>query len=88
MGLAFVTVYALILGVLYEYTWNTVLVRLFHGTFDLNPIFVVGKTGEPVGDLTLLVLPVALVILWGYRRWAKAEHPIDFQPQETVAAAD
>ncbi|MGB9956423.1 lysostaphin resistance A-like protein [Haloferax prahovense] len=86
--LAFTTVYALLLGVIYELTRNIVLVGLFHGTFDLNPLFVVGETGAPVGDLTLLVLPVALVVFWGYRRWAKTQRPGDFQPQTTVDAVE
>ncbi|WEL26828.1 hypothetical protein HBNXHx_2093 [Haloferax volcanii] len=78
------TVYALLLGVIYELTRNLVLVGLFHGTFDLNPLFVVSETGAPVEDLTLLVLPVALVVFWGYRRWAKTQRPTDFKPQTTV----
>lgn len=85
--LLFITVYTVILGVLYELTRNLVLVGLFHGTFDLNPIFVVGETGEPVGDLTLLVLPVAVVAFWTYRRWAKRVRPTDFRPQTTVPSS-
>ena len=85
--LLFITVYTVILGVLYELTRNLVLVGLFHGTFDLNPIFVVGETGEPVGDLTLLVLPVAVVAFWAYRRWAKTARPTDFRPQTTAPSS-
>ncbi|WP_239640619.1 hypothetical protein [Haloferax denitrificans] len=65
----------------YELTRNVVLVGLFHGTFDLNPLFVVSETGAPVGDLTLLVLLLALVVFWDYRRWANAQRPTAFQPQ-------
>ena len=85
--LLFITAYTVILGILYELTRNLVLVGLFHGTFDLNPIFVVGDAGEPVTGLTILVLPLALVVFWGYRRWARAERPTDFQPQTTAATA-
>ena len=85
--IGFITVYTVVLGTLYELTRNVVLVGLFHGTFDLNPIFVVGDAGEPVTGLTILVLPLALVVFWGYRRWARAERPTDFQPQTTAATA-
>ena len=82
--LLFITVYTVVLGMLYELTRNLVLVGLFHGTFDLNPVFVVGETGEPVGDLTLLVLPVAVLAFWAYRRWAKTARPADFRAQTTA----
>jgi membrane protease YdiL (CAAX protease family) len=81
------TVYAFVLGVVYELTRNVVLVGLLHGTFDLNPVVVYGGSGEPAVDLALLVVPLALVVLWAYRRWAKAERPSDFRPQTTAATA-
>lgn len=79
--------YGIVLGTVYELTRNVVLVGLFHGTFDLNPIFVLGANGAPVVDLTILVLPVAAVAVWGYRRWASSARPEDFRPQSTAASA-
>lgn len=78
-----ITVYTVVLGTLYELTRNIVFVGLLHGTFDLNPIFVVGATGEPVSDLSILVFPLVIVAVVGYRRWAKKARPEDFQRQTT-----
>jgi len=88
LSLLAITVYTVVLGTLYELSRNLVFVGLLHGTFDLNPIFVVGETGEPMTDLWVLVYPLIIVALLLYRRWARDARPTDFRPQTTGTASD
>lgn len=78
-SLVSVVVLGAILGVLYEYTRNVVLVGVLHGTFNFQPFFVVGM---PTNDLVLLVgVPALVAAVWGYRRWARRTGRPDFAPQ-------
>lgn len=85
-SLVSVVILGTVLGLLYEYTRNAVLVGVLHGTFNLQPFLV---EGMPANDLVLFVgLPLLLIAVWRYRRWARRRHPLDFAPQRQVAQAD
>jgi hypothetical protein len=81
--LAVWAIYGIVLGAAYELTRNVVLVGVLHGTFNHNPVLLLGPEGEAVTDLTLLVLPLLVVAVWYYRRWARTARPADFRPQAT-----
>lgn len=82
-SLVMVVILGVILGLLYEYTRNVVFVSVLHGTLNWQPVFVEGAPN----DLALFVsLPVFLVIVWYYRRWARSARPGDFRPQEQSAS--
>ncbi|WP_254832758.1 CPBP family intramembrane glutamic endopeptidase [Haloglomus salinum] len=81
--LAVWAIYGIILGTVYELTRNVVLAGVLHGTFNHNPVLLLGPEGEAVTDLTLLVLPLLAVAVWYYRRWARTARPDDFRPQAT-----
>ena len=73
--------YGLFFGVTYELTRNVVLTGVLHGTFNFQPILLAGAGGRPDLTVTAFVLPLALLAIWGYRRWATRAHPEDFEPQ-------
>lgn len=80
-------VYAVVLGTVYELTRNVVLVGTLHGTFNHQPIFLLDDAGDPTIGLTVLVLPLGVVAVLGYRRWAKRARPEDFRPQRADPSA-
>jgi membrane protease YdiL (CAAX protease family) len=79
--LLFLFGYGLLFGVVYELTRNVLFAGLLHGTFNFQPILLATPQGQPDLDVTLFVIPLAAVAVWGYRRWAKRTHPEDFRTQ-------
>jgi membrane protease YdiL (CAAX protease family) len=79
--LLFLFVYGCFFGVMYELTRNLLFTGVLHGTFNFQPILLAGPQGQPDLDVTLFVIPLAAVAIWGYRRWAKRTHPDDFRTQ-------
>lgn len=77
-SLVIVMILGIVLGLLYEYTRNVVFVGALHGTFNLQPVFVIG-VDSVVPFLTGFV--VLLVVVWYYRRWMLNTWYSDFQPQ-------
>ena len=68
--LVVVVVLGTMLGLLYEYTRNVVLVGLLHGTFNWSFLFVADVS---IDVPFLVALPVFAIGLWYYRRWATDE---------------
>lgn len=82
--LVVVVIFGSLLGVLYEYTRNVVLGGVLHGTFNWSFVFV----PDAPGDVPFLVaLPVFVVLVWYYRRWARRTHASSFRPQVQAARA-
>lgn len=74
-------VYGLFFGVMYELTRNVLFTGVLHGTFNAQPILLSSPQGDPNLVVTLFVLPLAAMAVWGYRRWATRTQPADFRPQ-------
>ncbi|KTG27437.1 hypothetical protein AUR66_14200 [Haloferax profundi] len=82
--------YALLFAVIYELTRNIVLTGVLHGTFNFQPILVFREGGAAVSEVMLAVLPLIVVAVWAYRRWAKGARRDDFGVQSgpSVVATD
>jgi membrane protease YdiL (CAAX protease family) len=79
-----VVVLGTILGLLYEYTRNVVLVGVLHGTFNWDPVVVAGVPG----DVQLLVgVPLLVGVAWYYRRWASETRVSNFRSQQQARTA-
>jgi membrane protease YdiL (CAAX protease family) len=76
--LVVVVVFGILLGLLYEYTRNVVLVGLLHGTLNWSFLFVADVSMEVS---FLVALPVFAVGLWYYRRWARDDRLPGFGQQ-------
>ncbi|WP_191965849.1 MULTISPECIES: CPBP family intramembrane glutamic endopeptidase [Haloferax] len=89
-SLAALVAFGLLFGVIYELTRNVVFTGVLHGTFNFQPILVLGDSGEPVTEVMLFVLPLIVVAVWGYRRWATGARQDDFGVQSgpSMVAAD
>lgn len=89
-SLAALVALGLLFGVIYELTRNVVFTGVLHGTFNFQPILALGDGGEPITEVMLFVLPLIVVAVWVYRRWANVARRNDFSVQTapSVAAAD
>lgn len=83
-------IFALILGLLYEWTRNVVLCGLLHGMLNYEPHFFPFQ--DPVGMewlspmISLTALASIILAIWLYRRWAVAYRPGDFRPPMKAAS--
>jgi membrane protease YdiL (CAAX protease family) len=77
-------IFALIFGLLYEWTRNVVLCGLLHGMLNYEPHFFPFE--DPVGMewlspmISLTALASIVLAIWLYRRWAVAHRPGGFWP--------
>ena len=78
-SLVIIAVYGTILGVIYELTRNVVFVGVLHGTLNFAPLVVFDGAMEPMTDAVVVGIPLLVVAVWGYRRWAKRTRPGTFR---------